>query len=122
MTHNNSIKRPSASISVIMPCFNAGATLGVAINSALEQVDVKVEIVVVDDGSTDNSLAVARAFEPALRVITGPNRGASAARNRGTAETAAEWIVFLDSDDFLVRGTLNARLRTAQSTEVDVIL
>ena len=122
MTANNLNESPSANISVIVPCFNAGATLGMAINSILNQVDVKVEIVVVDDGSTDNSLAVARAFEPWIRVIAGPNRGASAARNRGIAETAAEWVVFLDSDDLLVHSTLRARLNAVKSAEVDVIL
>ncbi len=72
----------SGGVSIIIPCYNAAATLGTTIASALAQ-DVPVEVIVVDDGSSDSSLAVARTFEPAVRVIAGPNRGASAARNRG---------------------------------------
>jgi glycosyltransferase involved in cell wall biosynthesis len=113
-------RRPVAS--VLIPCFNAVATLGAAVQSALEQGDVSVEIVFMDDGSTDNSLAIARRFEPAVRVISGPNQGVSAARNRGIAETAGEWIVFLDADDQLVPGTLRRRLETVEASGADVVV
>jgi glycosyltransferase involved in cell wall biosynthesis len=109
-------------IAVIIPCFNAAATIGPAIQSALGQTGIGPGIVVVDDGSTDNSLAVARGFEPRVVVLTGPNRGVSAARNRGIAATAAEWIVFLDADDLLVAGTLRRRLETAEATGADVVI
>ncbi len=111
----------SGGVSVIIPCYNAAATLGTTIASALAQ-DVPVEVIVVDDGSSDSSLAVARTFEPAVRVIAGPNRGASAARNRGIAETSAKWIVFLDADDLLERGTLKQRLDAANASNADVVI
>jgi Glycosyl transferase family 2 len=67
------------------------------------------------------SLEIARSFEPFVRVLSGPHRGASAARNRGIAETASAWIVFLDADDLLVSGTLR-RLETAEATGADVVV
>ncbi len=107
-------------IAVIIPCCNAEATVGGAIESALPQSGA--EIIVIDDGSTDGSLAIARGFEPAVRVLTGPNQGASAARNRGIGETTGEWIVFLDADDLLLPETLGQRLATAAATRADVAI
>jgi glycosyltransferase involved in cell wall biosynthesis len=106
----------------VIPCFNAAATLESTIESALQQPDMRLDFVVVDDGSTDRSLEIARSFEPRVRVLTGPNRGASAARNRGISETASEWIVFLDADDLLVPGSLRRRLETANATGADVVV
>jgi glycosyltransferase involved in cell wall biosynthesis len=109
-------------IPIVIPCFNAAATVGSTIESALRQSDVNLDILIIDDGSTDASLAIARSFEPRVRVLTGPNQGVSAARNRGIAETASEWIVFLDADDLLVPGTLSRRLETAEATGADVVV
>ena len=106
---------------IVVPCYNAASTLAATLESALAQ-DVPVEVVVVDDGSTDNSLAIARAFEPKLRVVAGANRGVSAARNTGIAETDAEWIVFLDADDMLEPGTLTKRLVVAKEAKADVVI
>src|SRR5580704_10720504 len=96
-------------IAVVVPCYNASETLGQTLESVTQQ-DVPVEIVVIDDGSTDASADIARRFSPWARVIEGPNRGVSNARNRGIAETTAEWLVFLDADDLLKPGTLRRRL------------
>jgi glycosyltransferase involved in cell wall biosynthesis len=112
----------STDLSVVIPCFNAGATLAETIQSALLLVWVEAEVVVVDDGSIDDSLEVARSFEPRVRVLTGPNRGVSAARNRGIAETKGEWIVFLDADDLLLPGTLAKRLQTGAASGADVVI
>jgi glycosyltransferase involved in cell wall biosynthesis len=109
-------------VSIVIPCFNAAATIAATIESVLSQGNIARDVVIIDDGSTDRSLETARSFEPHLRVLTGPNRGASAARNRGIAETASEWIVFLDADDLLVPGTLSWRLETAVATGADVVI
>jgi glycosyltransferase involved in cell wall biosynthesis len=109
-------------VSIIIPCFNAALTIGATIESALEQWDVGVEIIVFDDGSTDRSLEIARTFEPRVRVLTGSNQGPSIARNRGIAATAGEWLVFLDADDLLVPGTVRRRLETAEATGADVVV
>jgi glycosyltransferase involved in cell wall biosynthesis len=109
-------------LSVVIPCFNAAGTITAAIESVRRQGEVDIELVVVDDGSTDNSLAVIRSFESGAVILTGPNRGASAARNRGIAETTGEWLVFLDADDLLLPGTLPRRLEAAAATGADVIV
>jgi glycosyltransferase involved in cell wall biosynthesis len=110
-----------SSISIIIPCFNAAGTLDATIECLLRQENVELDILVVDDGSTDDSVAIARRFEPKLRVLTGRNQGVSAARNRGISETTGDWIVFLDADDLLLPGTLRLRLLTA-ATGADVVI
>jgi glycosyltransferase involved in cell wall biosynthesis len=109
-------------ISIIVPCFNASQTLAAALWSALAQKGVNLEIIVVDDGSSDDSLVVAGTFEPEVQIATGPNRGVSAARNIGILKTTGEWIVFLDADDTLLPGTLGQRLATAAETAADVVI
>jgi glycosyltransferase involved in cell wall biosynthesis len=118
MGHDTIIEGRTA---VIVPCYNAASTLVGTLESALAQ-DMPVEVIVIDDGSSDSSLAVARRFEPYVRVVTGPNRGVSAARNRGIAETTAEWIIFLDADDLLESGTLSQRLAAAKAADADVVI
>jgi glycosyltransferase involved in cell wall biosynthesis len=108
-------------IAVVVPCYNASETLDQTLESVRQQ-DVPVEVVVVDDGSTDASADIARRFSPWARVIEGPNRGVSSARNRGIAETTAEWLVFLDADDLLKPETLRRRLAPALEAEADVII
>lgn len=118
---NSAGRQIGARVAIIVPCYNAEATLASTLESALKQQE-PVEVVVVDDGSKDGSLAVVRKFAPSVRVITGPNRGVSAARNAGIAATSAEWIVFLDADDLLVPGTLTERLETASVSDADVVI
>ena len=108
-------------IAIVIPCYNGEATLAATLESAIAQGD-EVGIMVVDDGSSDRSLSIARRFEPRIRVLTGPNRGVSAARNRGIAATDADWLVFLDADDLLIPGTLKLRLKAARETNADVII
>lgn len=100
-------------VSVVIPCFDAERTLAAAIDSALAQVGVAVEVIVVDDGARDGSLAIARSYEPRIRVVTGPNRGVSVARNTGAALASGAWLAFLDADDLLAEGALAQRLADA---------
>lgn len=88
-------------VTVVIPCYNTEDFIGRAIESALAQTYPNVEVVVVDDGSTDGSLDVLRSFGDRIRWTTGPNRGASAARNRGIELARGELIQFLDADDTL---------------------
>lgn len=88
-------------VSVVIPCWNQGHYLGEAIESVLAQEYPRLELVVVDDGSEDNSLEVARRY-PGVRSLRQPNSGVAAARNRGLAETVGELVVFLDADDRLL--------------------
>ena len=89
--------------SVVIPTYNREGTLPRAIASVLAQTAADIEIVVVDDGSTDNTAAVARAIDdPRVTYVGQPNRGVSAARNAGAAVATGEFLVFLDSDDELL--------------------
>lgn len=86
-------------VSVIIPVYNREASIGRAIRSAIEQTYPNLEILVVDDGSTDTTPDVLRSFGAQIRVLTQPRRGAYAARNAGLREASGEYIAFLDSDD-----------------------
>ncbi len=86
-------------VSVVIPCFNAAPFLRQTIESALNQSQAPCEVLVIDDGSTDESPAIARSYGLPVRVISQVNMGESAARNRGIEEAIGEWIAFLDADD-----------------------
>ena len=86
-------------ISVIIPTFNCERFVAGAIESALGQSVRPDEVVVIDDGSTDDTAAVIREFGEKVRYIKQSNAGVSAARNRGVAESGGEFIAFLDADD-----------------------
>ena len=86
--------------SVVIPAFNAASTLARAIESVREQSRPAHEIIVVDDGSTDDTAEVARQFGEAVRLIRQPNSGVSVARNAGAAAATGDWLAFLDADDW----------------------
>ena len=93
-------------LSIIIPCRNTGDWLAQTIRSALAQTRPPDEIIVVDDGSTDDSASIAASFGAPVRVVTGPATGAADARNHGAALTTGERLMFLDADDLLVPPTL----------------
>jgi glycosyltransferase involved in cell wall biosynthesis len=88
-------------VSVVIPCYNQARFLGEAIESAQKQTYRNIEMILVDDGSTDDIAAVAAAY-PELRCISQENRGLSAARNAGLAQCRGDLVVFLDADDRLL--------------------
>ena len=85
-------------ISVLIPVYNCDRYLAEAIQSVLDQTYPAHEIIVVDDGSTDESAAIARQF-PQVTLLTQPNQGEGAARNLGVQHATGDWIAFLDADD-----------------------
>jgi len=97
-------------VSVIIPCYNAQAYLAQAIESVLHQEAGMLEIIVVDDGSTDGSARVARGFGAAVRYEHQSNAGIAAARNRGVELSAGRYLAFLDADDLWPEGSLVLRL------------
>src|SRR5215211_3597553 len=101
-------------VSVVIPCYNQAHFLGEAIESVLSQSYRNFEIVVVDDGSPDNTSEVASRYEQ-VRLIRQENRGLAGARNRGLAEAKGEYVVFLDSDDRLLPNHLEVGVRELEA-------
>ncbi len=85
-------------VAVVIPVYNGAEFLAETIESVLAQTMQPAEIIVVDDGSSDDSLSIARSFS-GVRVIAQANAGVSVSRNRAVAEASAPWIAFLDADD-----------------------
>lgn len=103
-------------VTLIIPCHNAAPWLAATLESALAQTWTPFEIVVVDDGSTDNSLSVARQYAcDHLQVITQPNAGAAAARNTGLRAARGEFIQFLDADDLLAPDKIARQMARLES-------
>ena len=98
------------SVSVVIPCYNQGLFLAEAVRSVLAQGWPRLEIVVVNDGSTDDTAAVAAGF-PEVRCVTQENRGLSAARNRGLSECRGDLVIFLDADDRLLPSAIETGVR-----------
>jgi glycosyltransferase involved in cell wall biosynthesis len=86
-------------VSVIIPVFNREAFLAEAVESALGQAGASLEVIVVDDGSTDGTARVAAQFADRIRYVFQENAGPPAARNRGVSLAGGEFLAFLDSDD-----------------------
>ncbi len=100
----------NSSVSVVMPCFNAERFLAEALESVMAQTVPVLEVLVVDDGSTDRSASIAEAFGPPVRVIRQSNQGESVARNIGMEEAKGDWIGFLDADDVWAPDKLERQL------------
>lgn len=97
-------------VSVVIPTYNRAALLARAIDSVVSQTVEPLEILVVDDGSTDDTKTLIRERYPQIRYLAQENRGVSAARNRGIAESQGELIAFLDSDDAWVESKLEKQI------------
>lgn len=87
------------SVSVVIPTYNYGRFIAGALKSAQGQTHAPLEVVVVDDGSADNTEAVVREFGEGVTYVRQENAGVCAARNRGAAESTGDFIAFLDADD-----------------------
>lgn len=96
-------------ISVVMPAFNAEAYIVDAIASVRSQRVDAMEIIVVDDGSTDRTCAIVESMGPPVRLLRQENRGPAAARNAGLRAARGEFIAFLDADDLWLSGKLDAQ-------------
>ncbi len=86
-------------VSAIIPNYNYARYVGEAVESALGQTYPNIEVIVVDDGSKDNSLEVLEKYRKRIKIIEQENSGVCVARNRGVAESKGEYIAFLDADD-----------------------
>jgi glycosyltransferase involved in cell wall biosynthesis len=99
-------------VSILIPAYNAGTSIAETIGSALAQTWPRKEIVIVDDGSTDDTLAVARTFESGMvSVVTQTNKGAAAARNTAFARCQGDYVQWLDADDLLSPDKITRQMR-----------
>lgn len=107
-------------ISVIIPAYNAAPYIAEALRSVLAQTHANLDIIVLDDGSKDDTAAIARAIgDPRIRVVSQPNGGVSAARNKGLELARGEFIGFHDADDGMEPTNLEEKLNALLSTQVD---
>jgi glycosyltransferase involved in cell wall biosynthesis len=115
------MKKPLVSIVVI--CYNYGNYLEEAINSALNQTYKNIEIVVIDDGSTDNTAEVVESYvkQKSIRYIYQKNRGIVGARNRAIDEAGGEFYIQLDADDYLNLDYVEKTLKLAQMNNADIV-
>lgn len=109
---------PLPRVSVIVPCFNAEPYIAATLRSVYAQTGFELEVIVVDDGSTDGSAALVRRDFPQTHLIARTNGGVAAARNAGIAAATADWIAFCDADDIWLPGKLDAQFQ-AMSAAAD---
>src|ERR1700712_4546869 len=89
-----------AMVSILIPAFNAGPWIRQCVDSALEQTYPAKEVLVVDDGSTDDTLDVLHSYGTRVQVVTGQHAGGNAARNKLLNLAKGEWLQYLDADDY----------------------
>ena len=108
-------------VSVVMPVHNGQQFIRQSIESALAQIGCDVELIVIDDGSTDNTAEIVRSYGSQVQYVFQENAGPAAARNRGIAMAQHEWIAFLDADDLWQQDKLAIQLELARETGAPLI-
>lgn len=109
-------------VSIIVPAFNAAATLGATISGALSQTYENVEVVVVDDGSHDETLALARSFGSRLTVVSQQNRGLSPTRNLALEAATGDFAFFCDADDMLLPNAVASSLAVYRNSGARTVI
>ena len=111
--------------SIIIPCYNSEHTIVRALLSVLHQTETDYEIIIVDDGSTDDTVKIAEHFftkhSCTWKILTGSNQGAAGARNKGAQAAQGEFLAFLDSDDEWHREKLSIQRQYLESNNVNFI-
>jgi glycosyltransferase involved in cell wall biosynthesis len=106
-------------VSVIIPSYNRAGLVGETIENMLRQSRPPSEVIVVDDGSTDESVRVIRSFGDRVKLVIQTNQGPGAARNRGMASSSGEFIQFMDSDDLASLNKLEVQLTAIKESDAD---
>ena len=112
------------SLSVVVPVYNVREWITPALESLLSQSLTDLEVIVVDDGSTDGSMDIVREFarrDPRIRIFSQRNAGLGAARNAGVAQATGEFLAFFDSDDLLLPGSYEAMVRQLRHSGSDFV-
>ena len=115
----------SPKISVIIPVYNASEYLGQCLDSVLLQTFSDIEVICVNDGSTDDSLDILQGyamFDERLKIISQENAGPGAARNNGIKQATGEYIIFLDADDFFEPDMLEKMVAKAEEDNADIVM
>ncbi|XZF64084.1 MAG: glycosyltransferase [Gloeotrichia echinulata DVL01] len=109
-------------VSILIPCYNAEQWIAQAIESALNQTYLNKEVIVVDDGSTDGSLAVIKSFGDKICWETEQNCGGNVARNKLLELSTGEWLQYLDADDYLLPNKIEQQVKYLNKVpETDII-
>jgi len=110
-------------VSVIMPAYNAERTIEQSILSVLNQSYSQLELIIVDDGSTDSTISKVKSFfDHRIRLVSQPNQGVSVARNTGICHSSGEFIAFLDSDDCWIANKLSVQIACLRAkNEIDFV-
>ena len=110
-------------VSVIIPVYNAEKYLAASVQSVMAQTETDIEIILINDGSTDRSGELCGRLadsDSRIRLIEKPNGGVSSARNAGLENSSGDWIYFMDSDDIIEPDTLECAIKKADETGTDV--
>ena len=121
---NHICSEPEYDLQIVIPAFNAEKTIKRCINSILEQASVfKVLMVVINDGSTDLTGEILKDYSHSekIKVISQENRGFSGARNRGLENINARYVMFVDSDDFLMPNAVQSLMQGTENGKFDII-
>jgi len=114
---------PSNTVSVIIPAYNGAKFIAETLESILAQTIPPTEIIVVNDGSTDNTASVVKAFGDSVTLIHTPNAHQCAARNLGASKATGNWLAFCDQDDLWLPAKLEKQLRLAnEAPEIHCVL
>ncbi|MBQ7995509.1 MAG: glycosyltransferase [Bacilli bacterium] len=111
-------------ISIVMPVFNVQEYISLSLFSVMRQTHNRIEIIIVDDGSTDESIKIAEriaAGDDRVRIIRQENKGLGMARNIGLENSLGEWVFFLDSDDTISLNTLESMIKTGIKFDSDFV-
>jgi glycosyltransferase involved in cell wall biosynthesis len=108
-------------VSVIIPCYNAGCWVYQAVDSCLAQTYRPIEVIVVDDGSTDDSADILRRYGDRIRFVQQPHTNGNRARNDGMALSRGRYLQFLDADDYLLPEKIASQVALLQETEDDAV-
>lgn len=108
-------------ITVIIPAYNAAKYIALALDSIYAQTLKPNEVIVVDDGSSDNTMEIVSAYQQTISLIQQTHKGAAAARNAGVAASSCEFIAFLDADDLWVEQRLELQMHAfSNNTDLDI--
>ena len=121
MQENDYSKSMNPLVTAIIPTYNSGIYLKEAVESALDQDYPNLEIIIIDDGSTDDSLSLLTPYLNRVHVVTSENFGAASARNLGILASSGEYLAFLDSDDKWISNKISLQMKQMLESKLDLV-